>query len=197
MSEKAIDHPNVIWTCAECGIQKETPWGVGLQQEGWLETDNGCVCFEFCPEHNPKRQEANTEKLLQEHIKKIKTTDVSEIRITDPVTGGQKGSKLAKFASIPPDVLFEIATHFGLGEAKYPDDGLTPNWQKGYNWSLSINALHRHLNAWERGEDNDPEMGDSHLISIIWHAMVLRWFSIHNKGTDYRIATGEKNKEKI
>ena len=111
----------------------------------------------------------------------------SEIRVTDPLTGGAKGSKLARFDMIPPDVLWELAEHMGKGEAKYPADetGL-PNWQRGYDWRLSVAALHRHLNAFERGENLDIETGSSHLIAVIWHAMALRWFQLHGKGRDYR-----------
>jgi hypothetical protein len=107
--------------------------------------------------------------------------------VTDPTTGGRKGQKLAQFSQIPPDVLWELAEHFGKGLAKYPDDEAgKPNWQRGYSWRLSVDAMERHFNAWQRGEDEDPETGSSHLVCAIWHLMVLRWFQLHNAGTDYR-----------
>lgn len=70
-----------------------------------------------------------------------------EVRLTDPDTGGQKGQKLARFSSIPPDVAWELAEHYGKGESKYPNDPETgkPNWQLGYDWSLNVDALLRHL----------------------------------------------------
>lgn len=108
-----------------------------------------------------------------------------EVRIVD-ASGGAKGSKLARFDMIPPDVLHELAEHYGHGERKYPSDPETgeANWQLGYRWSLSAAALMRHLNAWLNGEDDDPELGDSHLIAVVWHAFALRWFQIHGRGTD-------------
>lgn len=111
-----------------------------------------------------------------------------EVRVVDPGTGGMKGSKLARFDMIPPDVLWELAEHYGKGEAKYPSDPETgePNWQKGYSWRLSVAALERHLNLWKQGEDFDPETGSSHLIAVMWHASALRWFQLHGRGKDYR-----------
>lgn len=112
----------------------------------------------------------------------------AEVRVTDAVTGGQKGSKLARFSLIPRDFLWELAEHYGRGARKYEDR----NWQKGYKWSLTVDALDRHLSAWLHGtpennwqpEDNDPETGSSHLIAVAWHVIALWWFHKHGRGTD-------------
>lgn len=110
-----------------------------------------------------------------------------EVRIVDPLTGGAKGQKLPRFDLIPPDVLWELAEHYGKGEAKYPigEDGI-PNWQRGYNWRLSVAALQRHLHQFLMGEDFDEEADSAHLVAVAWHAFALRWYSIHGKGIDYR-----------
>lgn len=116
------------------------------------------------------------------------TSVLTEERVVDAETGGMKGKKLASFSSLPSDVLWELAEHFGKGERKYPNDPETgkPNWQKGYDWRLNVDALQRHLHLWLQGQDVDEETGSNHLIAVIWHAMVLRWFQIHGKGKDYR-----------
>lgn len=103
-----------------------------------------------------------------------------ETRITDPTTGGQKGSKLARFSLIPPDFLWALAEHYGLGARKYADR----NWERGYKWSLSVDALLRHLMAWLNGESNDAETGSSHLIAVAWHACALFVFERRQLGTD-------------
>jgi hypothetical protein len=112
----------------------------------------------------------------------------NEVRVVDPETGGMKGSKLARFDMIPPDVLWELAEHYGKGEAKYPSDPETgePNWQKGYSWRLSVAALGRHIFQFLKGEDIDEETGSSHLVAAIWHLFALRWFQLHKRGKDYR-----------
>jgi len=103
-----------------------------------------------------------------------------EIRITDPQTGGQKGSKLARFSLIPKDFLLALAEHYGKGAAKYADR----NWERGYKWSLTVDALERHYAAWLLGEDDDPETGSSHLIAMAWHVVALWWFHRHGRGMD-------------
>lgn len=107
---------------------------------------------------------------------------MTEERVVDPSTGGEKGSKLARFDLVPWDGIWALAEHFGIGARKYADR----NWERGYRWGLSFAALHRHLAAWWNGEDVDPESGDSHLIAVAWHALCLWWFQEHGRGTDDR-----------
>lgn len=109
----------------------------------------------------------------------------AETRVVDPTTGGEKGSKLARYDLIPADVLEELAEHYGRGARKYADR----NWEKGYAWSLSYAALMRHLQAfWQQEDiDHDPVIGDSpHIIAVVWHAMALAAFSFRHDGTDDR-----------
>lgn len=110
------------------------------------------------------------------------TVATGEVRYTDPTTGGQKGDKLARHDLLPPDIVNELAEHYGKGARKYADR----NTEKGYPWSKSYAACHRHLNAFWRGEDVDPEMGSLHLIAAAWHCFTMAWFLRHNKGTDDR-----------
>lgn len=98
----------------------------------------------------------------------------------DPLTGGKKGSKLARFSLIPTDWLWALAEHYGRGALKYEDR----NWERGYRWSLSVDAHSRHVSQWLSGEDNDPETGSSHLVAAAWHLVALWWFHKHGKGTD-------------
>lgn len=98
----------------------------------------------------------------------------TETRITS-ITGGEKGSKEARYDLIPAFPLDQLARLYGRGAAKYEDR----NWEKGYDASLSFAALNRHLWAWWNGEDTDPEMGLSHLVAVAWHAFAL--LEIHQK----------------
>lgn len=104
----------------------------------------------------------------------------TEVRVTDPTTGGQKGSKLARFSLIPAEFLWALATHYGIGAQKYEDR----NWERGYKWSLSVDALERHLNQWKLGENLDVETGSHHLIAVAWHACALFVFGKRGLGTD-------------
>lgn len=84
-------------------------------------------------------------------------------------TGGEKGVKGARFDLIPTGPLFKIAEHLGIGASKYSDR----NWERGYEWSKSYASLQRHIVAWWGGEDNDPELGSSHLAAVAFHVLVL------------------------
>jgi len=103
-----------------------------------------------------------------------------EVRVVDVTTGGQKGSKLAKFSLIPPEAMWELAEHYGKGCVKYE----SRNWEKGYAWSLTVDALQRHLNQWLRGESRDKETGSHHLIAVAWHAFALFTFELRGLGSD-------------
>jgi Domain of unknown function (DUF5664) len=105
---------------------------------------------------------------------------MEEIRIVDPTTGGEKGSKLARFDLIPSAALWELAEVYGRGSRKYADR----NWERGYSWGLSVAALQRHLHTWLQGESLDPETGCHHLMQVAWHAVALFIFELRNLGTD-------------
>jgi len=108
-----------------------------------------------------------------------------EVRVTDPVTGGQKGQKLAELGAIDPLALHRLAEVAGYGGKKYARG----NFMKGYRWSLSYDAMQRHLGAFWGGEATDPESGLPHLAHAMWHCAALISFSERELGTDDRYAS--------
>ena len=114
-----------------------------------------------------------------------------EVRVTDPTTGGQKGSKGARFSLFASGPLWELAEHFGVGAKKYADR----NWEKGYDWHLSFDAVQRHLWQFWNGEDRDPETGSKHVIAAMWHCMALAWFMDHRREKDDRPKHNRINSE--
>ena len=67
----------------------------------------------------------------------------NEVRVTDPNTGGQKGTKPERMDLLPWDTLKEVSKHYAKGAEKYDDR----NWERGYDYHLSFAALLRHLSA--------------------------------------------------
>lgn len=95
-------------------------------------------------------------------------TTPDEVRVVNARTGAEKGRKLARFGLIPVRALRMLAEQFGHGAAKYTDR----NWEKGFKWSLSYDALQRHLGAFWGGEWLDEE-GRPHLAAALFHVCVL------------------------
>ena len=117
---------------------------------------------------------------------------VEETRITNETTGGQKGTKIHRFGLIPVGPLTELAEMYGLGATKYEPN----NYRRGYDWSLSYDALQRHANAFWNGEDlipqtpegfeDDPTAGVKHMIAVAWHALALAEFMETHRELDDR-----------
>lgn len=106
----------------------------------------------------------------------------SESRIVDPETGGEKGSKGCQMGAVDPAALMEIGEVAGFGSRKYA----RYNFAKGYRWSLSYDALQRHLMLFWNGEDRDQESGRPHLAHAAWHCLALLTFMMRGLGADDR-----------
>jgi hypothetical protein len=97
---------------------------------------------------------------------------MAEEVMSESVTGGKKGVKLARFDLIPTRALYALAEHYGKGCQKYGDR----NWEKGIEWGKGYTALQRHATAFWNGEDLDEE-GNSHLIAVAFWALALFTYS--------------------
>ena len=94
-----------------------------------------------------------------------------EVRTTSS-TGGEKGVKIERYDLLPVEALRQLAEHYGRGAEKYDDN----QYRKGYEFSKSYAAMQRHLNQWWGGENNDEELGSSHLVAAAWHCLTLLTF---------------------
>jgi hypothetical protein len=105
----------------------------------------------------------------------------SETKATS-ASGATKMLKLARFSLIPWDALEALAEHYGRGALKYGER----NWEKGYPWSWSYDALQRHATAWLSGQDRDPQTKTHHMVCVAWHAFALVAFASRGIGEDDR-----------
>jgi hypothetical protein len=78
--------------------------------------------------------------------------------------------------------LDEIGKVLAFGAQKYAPDG----WRRGMAWRRLIGAAKRHLGAFSRGEDKDPETGLPHLAHLLCCAMFLMEYQLTGNGTDDR-----------
>lgn len=83
---------------------------------------------------------------------------------------------------VPTKALEEITKAFDYGAKKYSPY----NWAKGFTWRRLIDATYRHINAFNGGEDVDPETGLSHIAHAGACIMMLLEHQKRNLGTDDR-----------
>lgn len=88
----------------------------------------------------------------------------------------------ARYDLLPPEMLEETAQVLAFGAAKYSAN----NWANGAHWSRYFSAMMRHMWAWWRGEDNDPETGMSHLAHAACCLGFLMAYQRRNIGQDDR-----------
>jgi len=103
--------------------------------------------------------------------------------VADPTSGAVKGDygKL-RFDLVPVYALEEITRVFSYGSVKYTDR----NWESGLSWSRPFAACMRHMWAWWRGEDLDPESKISHLAHAACNIMFLLDYSKYKQSFDDR-----------
>lgn len=108
--------------------------------------------------------------------------------IVESSSGGKKGQKPERYSLLPIEALDHVARLYAAGAEKYDDH----NWRAGYDWSLSYDALMRHVTAFWAGEDIDPEWGERnipHLAAVAFHAFTLLVFMENNPEFDNRPGT--------
>lgn len=92
-------------------------------------------------------------------------------------------SEKVRHELVPSFALEQVAKVFTFGAKKYADE----NYLKGTNWRRYIGAALRHLHAFARDEDADPETGCSHLAHLACCALMLMELQRVATGTDDRI----------
>lgn len=83
---------------------------------------------------------------------------------------------------LPFAALESVSKVLTLGAKKYDDH----NWAKVPVWSRYLGAATRHLFAWARGEDKDPETGESHLAHAVCCLLFLMELQRMGTSTDDR-----------
>lgn len=94
------------------------------------------------------------------------------------------------YSLIPTEALDEIAAVWSFGEKKYA----AFNWTLGFKWRRPLAAALRHIYAFLRGEDKDPESGLCHLAHAVCCLMMVISFLKLGTGEDNRhVTTRTKN----
>lgn len=117
------------------------------------------------------------EKSLDAVFGKNRTTTTTTYKVGTKFDAGKIPLNL-----LPTPAIEEIAKVLEFGAKKYD----AYNWAKGMAWSRLIASALRHLFAWSRGEDKDPETGLSHLAHVGCCVLFLLQYELSSLGTDDR-----------
>lgn len=109
---------------------------------------------------------------MMEPIHQTATTSVS-----DSPTAVRFNKGKLDWSLMPWDSLEEILKVLEFGKIKYS----SWNWSKGegFTYTSLFGCISRHLFAWIRGEDNDPESGLSHIAHAACNLLFLLYFIKH------------------
>jgi hypothetical protein len=85
------------------------------------------------------------------------------------------------FSLIPLCTLEDEARVWEYGKKKYA----AWNWTKGMDWSVPFACAMRHMAAWQRGEECDPESGLPHLAHAQCNLRMLTLYkTVYPQGDD-------------
>lgn len=108
--------------------------------------------------------------LTPEQEKKIK-----EMMAAGDAARGNVGKP--RWSLLALEVFEPVVRVLMFGAKKYAAWNFTSG--KGLSWTETGECMQRHLNAWLRGEDNDPESGESHLGHIGCNLMFLLYYRMY------------------
>lgn len=99
---------------------------------------------------------------------------IGDVNSNEKGSGARFNGSKPDYSLIPLVTMEDEARVWMYGKNKYA----AWNWAKGMPWSVPLACLLRHMAAWQRGEECDPESGLPHLA----HAMCnLRMLTLYTK----------------
>jgi len=106
---------------------------------------------------------------------------IGDINSTEKGSGARYNSGKADFSLIPLSTLEDEARVWEYGTKKYN----AWNWAKGMPWSVPYACAMRHLSAWQRGEEIDPESNLPHLAHVMCNIrMLILYAKTYPEGDD-------------
>lgn len=96
----------------------------------------------------------------------------TDIDCGSPKGGLRYNAGKVRMSLISPFAAEGLAAILTYGEKKYA----AWNWAKGLKYSQTIDSLERHLAAFKKGEDLDPESGLPHIDHVAANVMFLSHF---------------------
>mgnify|MGYP000078234772 CR=1 FL=1 len=130
--------------------------------------------------------------MIQDTKEKVALHDLHELAESYKVRQNEKHAQFeqgTKFDSgkplldlLDPYALEELAKVLTFGAGKYAPH----NWRKGIAISRLTASLLRHIFAFMRGQNTDPETGLSHIAHAMCNCMFILWTMEYKPGFDDR-----------
>lgn len=137
----------------------------------------------------PHYDDSALERVVREAILALHGPEpVAPVPQAEPkgAVGGSEGRKddaeKNRVDLLPFDALEEVAKVLTFGARKYADR----NWERGMDWMRVFGGVMRHMWAWVRGEDRDPESGLLHLAHATCDTLFLLAYALRTVGIDNR-----------
>jgi hypothetical protein len=106
---------------------------------------------------------------------------IGDVNSTEKGSGARYNGGKPDMSLIPMCTLEDEARVWEYGKRKYA----AWNWAKGMDWSVPFACAMRHMAAWQRGEENDPESGLPHLAHAMCNLRMLTLYSTtYREGDD-------------
>jgi len=122
------------------------------------------------------KEEPKSEDFVRTEYKEVPNSFI-EVKEEPSPTAVKFDTGKLDWSLMPWDSVEEILKVLEFGKIKYS----AWNWSsgEGFKYSRVFNSLLRHLFAWFRGEDTDPESGISHLSHAGCNILFLIYFVKH------------------
>jgi len=98
---------------------------------------------------------------------------IGDVNSNEKGSGARYNGNKPDMSLIPLWTLEEEAKVWDYGTKKYN----AWNWAKGMPWSVPYACAMRHLSAWQRGEEIDPESGQPHLAHVMCNIRMLTLYA--------------------
>lgn len=107
--------------------------------------------------------------------------NVGDLESCERGSGARANQGKPEYHQLPLFALEGVCHVLMYGAKKYK----RANWAKGMVWSIPFDCAMRHLIAWQRGEDIDPESGQPHLDHALTNLIFLSAYrSLYPEGDD-------------
>lgn len=174
-----VDHskPLITNSCDECGLSTPimTYQSTGLSDPAYRKICSDCLNTQEYYDKDGDCSECDERPIM--------AGDLFTVPGKSELTEGTKyDSGKVPLELLPTQALEEVARVLDFGQKKYA----SWNWAKGFKWTRLIGAAIRHIYAYQRGEDKDPESGLSHLSHAACCILFLLQHEISNLGEDDR-----------